>query len=348
MQELNGVLQQLVNGSPFGILVVDGHGLLKMLNTAAKRMVTTIGKPLGRPFTEAIPIPELHSLVPADGDVDVLVSEFCYGNSVLKVRSTILDPSENEVVRGRLILLEDITQAKRIEVAQREFVANVSHELRTPTTSIGGFAQMLLDDKKELTPEHQMMVEAIHRNAVRLHNLFEDLLTLSKIEADDGPLPLEEVSLTGLVQECVDKQQVRADEKGITFLVLVSEKLKVQSNRDALLHIVGNFVENAVKYSFEHQVVTIRAALRNGDVQLEVIDLGEGISPSNQKRIFERFFRVDKSRSRQVGGTGLGLAIVKTLLERTGIRWELRSQVGKGSIFRIYLPPSSFSTGRDS
>ena len=84
MQELNGVLQQLVNGSPFGILVVDGHGLLRMLNTAAKRMVTTIGKPLGRPFTEAIPIPELHSLVPAHGDVDVLVSEFCYGNSVLK------------------------------------------------------------------------------------------------------------------------------------------------------------------------------------------------------------------------------------------------------------------------
>ena len=124
--------------------------------------------------------------------------------------------------------------------------------------------------------------------------------------------------------------------------------MKVQSNRDALLHIVGNFVENAVKYSFEHQVVTIRAALRNGDVQLEVIDLGEGISPSNQKRIFERFFRVDKSRSRQVGGTGLGLAIVKTLLERTGIRWELRSQVGKGSIFRIYLHPSSLSTGRDS
>ena len=346
MQELNGVLQQLVNGSPFGILVVDGHGCLRMLNSAAKRMVTTIGKPLGKPFTEAIPIPELHALV--DDHESVLLAEFSYGNSVLKARSTLLDPSEDDVLRGRLILLEDITQAKRIEVTQREFVANVSHELRTPTTSIGGFAQMLLDDKSELSPEHQMMVEAIHRNSVRLHNLFEDLLMLSKIEADDGPLPLDEVSLIGLVQECVDKQQVRAEAKGITFLVLVSEKLKVQSNRDALLHIVGNFVENAVKYSFERQVVTIRAALRNGGVQLEVIDLGEGISPNNQKRIFERFFRVDKSRSRQVGGTGLGLAFVKTLLARTGIRLELRSQVGKGSIFRIYLPPVPKMTGCDS
>ena len=346
MQELDGVLQQLVNGSPFGILVVDGHGCLRMLNSAAKRMVTTIGKPLGQPFREAIPIPELHALV--DEHESVSTSEFGYGTSVLKARSTILDPSEETDLRGRLILLEDITQAKRIEIAQREFVANVSHELRTPTTSIGGFAQMLLDDKNQLSPEHQMMVEAIHRNSVRLHNLFEDLLTLSKIEADDGPLPLDEVSLTGLVQECVDKQQVRADAKGITFLVLVSEKLKVRSNRDALLHIVGNFVENAVKYSFEHQVVTVRAALRNGDVQLEVIDLGEGISPNNQKRIFERFFRVDKSRSRQVGGTGLGLAIVKTLLERTGIRWELRSQVGKGSIFRIYLSPVPNTIGSDS
>ena len=198
---------------------------------------------------------------------------------------------------------------------------------------------MLLEDKELFNSDHQMMIEAIHRNATRLHTLFEDLLTLSKIEADNSPLPEEGLSLLSLVQECVDKQKVRAHDKSISFHVMVSEQLFVNSNRDALIHIVGNLVENAVKYSLDNSMVTVRASLRGDTVQLEVIDLGLGIAPSHQNRIFERFFRVDKGRSRKVGGTGLGLAIVKTLLERTGIRMELRSQVDKGSIFRIYLNP---------
>jgi len=337
---MNGLLQQLVEGSPFGVLVVDKAGILKILNPCARRLVTTIGNPLGQPFIHALPVSDLHALIPSMEHKETMSSEFSHGNSVLKATSTVLQNIETNAVEGRLIILEDITQARRLERSQREFVANVSHELRTPTTSIAGFAQMMIDDQGELSEEHQMMIQAIHRNAIRLNNLFEDLLTLSKIEANNGPLPTEDLVLQGIVQECVDKQRVRAEGKDISFLVLVSDSIRIHSNRDALNHIIGNFVENAVKYSFEHQVVTVRAALRNGYVQLEVIDLGEGISPSDQKRIFERFFRVDKSRSRQVGGTGLGLAIVKTLLERTGIRFELRSQVGKGSIFRIYLPPA--------
>lgn len=336
---MTGLLEQLVNGSPFGIVVFDSERRLQVLNTAAKRLITTVGSPMGMAIETAIPIEELYELVPVQDQLDAKKVEFEHGTRFLKAQSTPLYNVETECLEGRLIIVEDVTQAKRLEMAQRDFVANVSHELRTPTTSIAGFAQMMLDDKDQLSEEHKMMLEAIHRNALRLNNLFEDLLILSKVEADNGPLPLETVLLNGVVQECVDKQKVRADKKNIGFLVLVSDKLKVRSNRDALLHIVGNFVENAVKYSFEHQLVTVRAAFRDGSVQLEVIDLGEGISPSDQKKIFERFFRVDKSRSRAVGGTGLGLAIVKTLLNRTGIRLELRSQVGKGSIFRIYLPP---------
>jgi len=347
---MQGLLQQLVNGSPFGIVVVDAKRQLQILNPVARRLVTSIGNPLFEAFEVAIPVPQLHALVPSieEEEGQALSSEFDYGNSVLKAHSTPLSSMDsNETFQGRLLILEDVTQAKRLERTQREFVANVSHELRTPTTSIAGFAQMLLDDKESLSADHQMMVAAIHRNALRLHNLFEDLLTLSKIEANDGPLPLDELYLLGIVQECVDRQSVRADDKGITLYIFISESLKILGNRDALQHIIGNFVENAIKYSFEHQVVTIRAALRSGFVQLEVIDLGEGISPNDQKRIFERFYRVDKSRSRAVGGTGLGLAIVKTLLDRTGIRLEVRSQVGKGSIFRIYLPPGPSMLGEN-
>ena len=148
---------------------------------------------------------------------------------------------------------------------------------------------MLLDDVDSLSEEHQMMVGAIHRNANRLHTLFEDLLMLSKFEADDSPLEEEEILLLGLVQECVDKQQVRADEKSVSFHLMVSERLKVLGNRDALIHIVGNLVENAVKYGYDNSIVTVRAAFRNNMIQLEVIDLGIGIAPAHQKRIFERF-----------------------------------------------------------
>ena len=338
---MDPLLTQLVEGSPFGIVVLDTACVLQLVNRMAKRLISMMGEPLGRVLNEAIPIAEIQQLVLRQSTscaMSSVAEEFFHGSRELRVRSNPL--YDEEELKGYLLIIEDITEAKRVERAQRSFVANVSHELRTPTTSIAGFAQLLLEEKDGLSEDHAMMIEAIHRNAMRLNNLFDDLLTLSKIEANNEPLQETLLSLQSIVIEAVDKQRSRAAEKGVIFSVLVSEGLQVLSNRDALNHIVGNLVENAVKYSFDNKVVTIRAAFRNGDVQLEVIDLGEGISPANQQRIFERFFRVDKSRSRQVAGTGLGLAIVKTLLERTGIRLEVRSQVGKGSIFRVYLKPS--------
>ena len=338
---MNNLLEQLVRCSPYGIVVVDHHGIVQLVNPITYSLITLIGDPVGRPVTEAIPIVEVKELFSNTVQTSTVV-EFPHGSRDIKLQVVLLPSDQDGESEGVLLQFEDVTASKRIERAQREFVANVSHELRTPTTSINGFAQMLLDDLDSLNEDHQMMVEAIHRNANRLHTLFEDLLMLSKFEADDSPLEEEEVLLFGLVQECVDKQKVRADEKGVSFHLMVSERLKVLSNRDALIHIVGNLVENAVKYGYDNSIVTVRAALRDSMVQLEVIDLGIGIAPAHQQRIFERFFRVDKGRSRRVGGTGLGLAIVQRLLDRTGIQMELRSQIDKGSIFRIYLKPSPY------
>ena len=332
---MDSLLQQLVRYSPHGIVVLDHHRCVRLVNPAAYSLITLVGDPIGLPIEQAIPIVELIAHVQGPPNT----KEIVHGSRELKIQVIPLPSADPQDPDGFLIQLEDITESKRIERAQREFVANVSHELRTPTTSINGFAQMLLDDAETLSAEHQMMVGAIHRNADRLHTLFEDLLMLSKLEADDSPLEEESLSLLGIVQECVDKQSVRAESKGILCHVLVSDRLLVISNRDALIHIIGNLVENAVKYGYDNSIVTVRAALRDGMVQLEVIDLGVGIAPAHQKRIFERFFRVDKGRSRKVGGTGLGLAIVQRLLDRTGIQLELRSQVDKGSIFRIYLTP---------
>ena len=169
--------------------------------------------------------------------------------------------------------------------------------------------------------------------------IFEDLLTLSRIEANDEPLVLSPLSLLPIVLECIDKQQERAAKNNIQINLMVSELLLVQANRDAMIHIVGNLVENAIKYSHPGGLVTVRASQRDALILLEVIDLGIGIAPVHVERLFERFFRVDKGRSREVGGTGLGLAIVKQLSDRMGARLEVRSRVGAGSIFRLELKP---------
>ena len=313
------------------------NGRLRVLNQAVKNVITLVGDPLGRLPEDAIPIPEIAELFcDAAGMIE---KELRYGHRDLQLRSIQLEEG------GRLVLIDDVSRAKQVERSQREFVANVSHELRTPATSISGYSQMLIEDKEQFDEDTQMMIEAIHRNGRRLNALFEDLLTLSRIEGSEEELPEEALSLYGIVQECVDKQQARASENNIQFNIIVSEALMIESNRDALIHIIGNLIENAVKYSNPYSLVTVRASIRDGFVQLEVIDLGIGISPPQLKRIFERFYRVDKGRSRTVGGTGLGLSIVKKLADRLNLRIEVRSQIDRGSIFRVYLKPAEAISG---
>ena len=322
------LIQVLVERSPNGILVTGRDGLLQVVNQAALEMLTMVGNPIGRRPEDAVMVPEV---VSAFRQPEMSGTAFRYGSKEYLIRVVDLD------IYGQLIILEDVTSIRRSEQYRREFVANVSHELRTPTTSITGYAQTLLSGHIELSEDARSMVEVIHRNAIRLSNLFEDLLTLSRIDNSDAPLPMQALQLDGIVSECIDKQRPRADERNINFQVISAAGVVAQCNRDALNHIIGNLVENAVKYSRDGGLVTVRISPRDAEVLIEVIDLGEGIAPAHQERIFERFYRVDKARSRAVGGTGLGLAIVKRLIDRMGARIELRSRVGSGSIFRVFL-----------
>jgi two-component system, OmpR family, phosphate regulon sensor histidine kinase PhoR len=328
------LLEQLIERSPNGILVTDGSGHLRMVNKTARSILPMLPKPEGRRLAEAIPIPALVDLLSSQ-PTGAVERSFSHGSRDLFLRTVPLDPS------GRLFIIEDVTFLRKAERYRREFVANVSHELRTPATSIAGYAEMLLDDKEKLDEETAMMVGVIHRNALRLNSLFEDLLTLSRIDAQSESMPRQSLALLPIVQEAIDKQRSRAEGKGIKFQVMVSDSLDVYASRDAMIHIVGNLVENAVKYNRDDGLVTVRSSFREGEgkVLLEVIDLGLGIAPAHQERIFERFFRVDKARSSAVGGTGLGLAIVKQLVDRMDAKIELRSRVGSGSIFRVWLDP---------
>jgi two-component system phosphate regulon sensor histidine kinase PhoR len=234
-------------------------------------------------------------------------------------------------------MVQDISRLRRAERYLAEFVGNVSHELRTPATAIYGYAETLLEERASLDPLHAEMVEVIHRNARRLTALFDDLLTLSRLDARVGPLPLSTFRLASVVAEAFDKCSTLARDKRIHFESLVPPYLEVLANRDAMGHVVGNLVENAVKYSYEGGVVTVRAQPRDRYVLLEVIDLGIGIDPAHHQRIFERFYRVDKGRARSAGGTGLGLSIVKHLVEAMGAAIDLKSKPGSGSVFRVLL-----------
>ena len=327
----SNILEQLVERSPNAVLVTGALGTLEVVNEMAFRMIPLAGNPLGMKPSEAIPVPEVvEAFENKEANVEL---EFILGRHILRLRTVDLEPN------GRLLIIEDVTRSRKLEQTQREFIANVSHELRTPTTSIVGYAETMLRMQENLDEDSLFMVQTIHRNAIRLHSLFEDLLTLSRIEANDEPLELNPLTLLPLVMECIDKQQERASKNSIQINTMISDQLSVLANRDAMIHIVGNLVENAIKYSHPGGLVTVRASRRKTVILLEVIDLGIGIAPVHVERLFDRFFRVDKGRSRGVGGTGLGLAIVKQLSDRMGSRLEVRSRVGAGSIFRLELQP---------
>jgi len=329
------LVEALLERSPNGILVTGQDGRLAIVNQAVHAMLPVVPDAQGRPPLEAVPVPELaEALEPTRKDEAEFTIES--GHRCLLVKVVPLEPAS-----GRLAILQDVTRLKEAEEYRREFVANVSHELRTPATSIAGYAETLLEERESLDPDVADMIEVIHRNAQRLTELFDDLLHLARIDAREGPLPMDMVTLEGVVRESVDKQRARAEVKEINFQTFVPDGLGVYSNRDALGHIIGNLVENAVKYSFDGGLVTIRAGAREEDrVLVEVIDVGLGIDPSNQDRVFERFYRVDKGRSRAAGGTGLGLAIVKRLCNAVGASIDVRSRPGKGSVFRVLLPGS--------
>ncbi len=323
----------LVERSPNGVLVTDGEGRVVMVNPALSEQVPLVPNAVGRLVKDVVPVDELvQALDPSRDDED----EFAIrsGNRDLLVRVVPLGE------RGRLAILQDITSLRQAERHRAEFVGNVSHELRTPATAIAGYAETLLEDREALDPFVVDMVEVIHRNARRLTDLFDDLLTLTRLDAAQGPLPLTDCDVAPIIAEAVDKSMAMAQAKRIHFEVLVPTGLRVRANRDAMGHIVGNLVTNAVKYSHDDGIVTVRAQYRGRFVLLEVIDVGIGIDPAYHDRIFERFFRVDKGRARKAGGTGLGLSIVKKLVDQMGCAIEVRSRQGHGSVFRVLLHPA--------
>lgn len=242
--------------------------------------------------------------------------------------------------RGVLIILHDITDIERLERVRKDFVANVSHELRTPLTAIRGYAETLLGGALADTENNRRFVEIIQSHAIRLNNIAADLMILSELESGrPAPLP-ERISIREAVDMAISTVESEARVRGVFLHSSVAEGLEVLGHRIRLEQALVNLLDNAVKFNREDGEASVSATVaRGGKISIAVSDTGSGIPSSDLPRIFERFYRVDRARSRAVGGTGLGLSIVKHVVERMNGTLRVESTIGRGSTFTILLPP---------
>ncbi len=339
--QMEGILQSMSEG----VMLVGPGGELLLVNEAARQIFRMgAGTSQGRSFAELMRQPDLQELVQ-----QILKT----GQS--RVRDmTLYSPSERhlqvhgtpcrcapEGVQGSgvLLVLYDITDLKRLERIRTEFVANVSHELKTPLTAIRGAVETLLDGALKDADQGRLFLESISEETGRLHRLVEDLLTLAQVESKQVVLRKEPVSVRIFLEEELARQRVLAKERQVSLkLENVPQNQTVHADRSQLAQAVGNLLENAVKYNRPGGQVLVRASEVSRYLHIEVEDKGIGIPLEDLPRIFERFYRVDKARSRETGGTGLGLSIVKHVAEAHGGSVQAESRLGHGSRFTLILP----------
>jgi two-component system phosphate regulon sensor histidine kinase PhoR len=240
---------------------------------------------------------------------------------------------------GAVVVLHDITELRKLERVRRDFVANVSHEFRTPLTAIQGFAETLLAGAMNDAQHRGRFLEIIVEHSRRLARLTEDLLMLSKMDADRLELEIRRVSVAPLIESCMETSRHRAAEKEIEISVKPFNGLPdVAGDRRRLAEVLQNLLDNATQYTLARGQIVVSAESRDTEVVFTVADTGIGIPKADQPRIFERFYRVDAARSREAGGTGLGLSIAKHIVEVHGGRIWVESEVGRGSRFHFSVP----------
>jgi two-component system phosphate regulon sensor histidine kinase PhoR len=336
--------QAILRSTVEGIAVVDSEERLVFANRAFGAMLRVPPEAESRPLVEVVRQPDLLLLIRqslreqrvVEGEIEIAEPENPTGAANFSVTAS---PVPSEGGSGTVLVLHEITELRRLERVRQDFVANVSHEFRTPLTAIQGFAETLLGGALEDKANSRRFLEIIRDHAVRLNRLTEDLLRLSQIEARKLELELRSVDVRRLFGSCVETAHVEAAQKKLTIGIECPANLPhVRADANLLREAVQNLLDNAVRYTPKGGKVTLEGSTRDGVVILAVRDTGIGIPKGEQQRIFERFYRVDPARSRELGGTGLGLSITKHIVEAQGGHIEVESEVGRGSTFRVFLP----------
>jgi two-component system phosphate regulon sensor histidine kinase PhoR len=338
--EQEAVLASMIEG----VLAVDTEERVIGLNRAAAQLFQiSPDKAQGRTVQEIVRNPALIEFVgrvlSTRTSAEAEVTFYDKAPRYLQAHGTVLADAGGKSI-GVLVVLNDVTRIRRLESVRRDFVANVSHELKTPVTSIKGFVETLLDGAIDDPEKGRRFTGIIARQADRLQAIIEDLLTLSRLEqdAEEAQIPMKSAPLRPVIDGAVQACEVKAREKNIEFKIDCPSDLTLRMNAALLEQAIVNLIDNAVKYNDPGGKVEVTVEVRPDRVVISVTDHGPGVSEEHLPRLFERFYRVDKARSRTLGGTGLGLSIVKHIAQVHGGYPEVKSVLGEGCTFMIHLP----------
>jgi len=339
-------MEVLFNSMVEGLLLLDETGRIQLGNRAFASLFGVTADIRGRTLMEALRLHELAELVNSlDSQKQVLGYELKLpglGERWLQINAAGIFNGGGQR-HGTVLVFHDLTRLKQLESARQEFVANVSHELRTPLSLIKGYVETLLDGARDNPEVATKFLHTIDRNAERLRLLIEDLLTISELESGRVKLSIQAIPLNPIIAKVFEDFRDRAAGKSIK-LINETPDLAVRADADRLEQVLGNLVDNAIKYGRANGTVTIGGSARDGGLaEVFVRDDGPGIPPEAIERVFERFYRVDKARSREQGGTGLGLAIVKHIIQSHGGKVWATSEPGRGAAFFFTLPQGTGS-----
>ena len=335
----------IVESMAEGVIALDTQGRIVLFNPAASRLLASTAETVtGRSLFEIIRQRELHELARAvlhhrqRATRDVTL--FQPHERFLRVHGL---PCEGAEPTGpcAILVMQDVTEHVRYDQLRKEFVANVSHELKSPLTSIRSLTETLLGGAVEDPTNNRRFVQLIEEDAARLSRLIDDLLSLSQIESQAVPLKLAAVPLKPLVESVVASCQSAIAHRQLRVELALPEALAVHADADRLRQVLANLLDNAIKYNQAGGSIHVTAMPEGPMVRVAVSDTGIGIPPHDLPRVFERFYRVDKARSRELGGTGLGLSIVKHIVEAHGGVVSVDSRPGHGSAFSFTLPLAS-------
>ena len=325
--------RRTISALPDGIILVDAALQIEWCNPVAERhLAIALRADQGLRLTNLVRDPRLVAYM-TSGRFDTELVLRPLGNPTMILSLAVI---EFEPARS-IVITRDITQSERVDAMRRDFVANVSHELRTPLTVIKGFLESFGDAGEDLGPVRRHHLNLMEEQAERMHRLIEDLLMLSRLESE-SPNDEDTVDIAQLANEVAD--EARSLSSGRHVISVDVAPTCVRGSRDELRSAIGNLVSNAVRYTPAGGQVRLHWQPTADGGAFEVIDTGIGIAPEHMPRLTERFYRVEKSRSRETGGTGLGLAIVKHVLLRHDGRLEVKSELGVGSTFSAWLPKS--------
>jgi two-component system phosphate regulon sensor histidine kinase PhoR len=328
------LLESVLDGISQGIVALDDERRVTLMNEAARRILELDEAPIGGVLIDHVRVPAILGLLPP---AEPGTAEFQTAAG-LRVVVEVIPPSAGG---GCVLVLQDVTAVRRLETIRRDFVANVSHELRTPVSIIRANAETLIGGAKDDPAFSTKLIDGLHRNAERLARILADLLDLSRLEASQYRIELAPVDLRGAIEQAVASLDNAVAAKDVSITIAAAPGLAVRADARAFDQVLVNLIDNAIKYTPAGGHVWVDARPNGERIRIEVRDDGPGIAPRNRERVFERFYRVDPGRSRELGGTGLGLSIVKHLVESMDGQVGVEANQPRGTTFWVELMPAA-------